>query len=263
MSKPFDVARARELVARRGLGLGEPLYFAAVTASTNDDALAAARNGAPHGATFVADLQTAGRGRRGARWTAVDRDDLTFSVLLHLALDPSSGAALTLAVGLAVRDACARRVAPAATVKWPNDVWVNDEKLAGILVESTLAAGRPSAVVVGIGINVLTRTFPNDLAHPATSLALLHAGDLGRAELLVDVLDELERRVTAFEREGGLGPTRDEFVRHDALVGRLVQIDDGRRGIAEGIDVNGALLLRTDDDDVERVTAGTVTLVRQ
>lgn len=256
MNAPFDAARAERLLRARGGGIGVPLAFSPVTGSTNDDALAAARAGAPHGATFVADLQTSGRGRRGARWTAPAQDDLTFSVLLRPALEPSASAALTLAVGLAVRDACARRIAAVVRIKWPNDVWVGDEKLAGILVESTLHSGRPSAVVIGVGINVGTRTFPGDLAHPATSLALCGADELRREELLVDVLDEIGRRVATFERDG-FAPMLDEFERYDALHGRRVAVD-GRTGVADGIDASGALRLRADDGTLTCVTSGTV-----
>lgn len=259
MSSPFDTARANALLPSRGGTLGRPLQFVDVTTSTNDDALEAARAGAPHGATFVADLQTAGRGRRGARWSAPAGDDLTFSVLLRPKLEPASASALTLAIGLAVRAACARRVSAPVSLKWPNDLWVLDRKLAGILVESTLHAGRPSAVVAGVGINVCSREFPPDLAHPATSLALLDAESVDRAELLVDVLSAISERVDAFERDG-LSSMLEEFERHDALAGRRVEVD-GRVGVAAGISASGALRMRCDDGTVADIATGTVRIV--
>lgn len=258
MSPSFDAARAERLIAERAIAVGTPLVFSPVTGSTNDDALAAARSGAPHGATFVADLQTHGRGRRGAQWFAPEGEDLTFSVLLYPELEPSSAAGLTLAVGLAVRDACARRITAPVDVKWPNDVWVQGDKLAGILLESSLQGGKPSTVVVGVGINVFTLSFPDDLAHPATSLARAGAAQVTREDLLVDALEQIARRTAEFARDG-LGLMLEEFSRHDALAGRRVEVD-GRAGIGDGIDASGALRIRDDAGAVLLVTSGTVTL---
>src|SRR5262245_9701989 len=106
------------------------------TESTMDDALRAARGGAPHGATFVADEQTRGRGRRGGVWISAPREDLTFSVLLRPARQASHYVAFSLAVGLAVRDAVAPWVSTPVRLKWPNDVLAGEKKLAGVLIES-------------------------------------------------------------------------------------------------------------------------------
>src|SRR5258708_37463426 len=152
-----DLRQAPELIAARGGQLGRPLHLAATTASTNDDAKRAAKAGAPHGATWVAEAQTEGRGRQGRTWTSSSGESLLFSVLVRLDLSPSKVPRVALVAGLAVRDAVAR-AAPAATVeiKWPNDVLIDGRKVAGILVESVTTAsgsGRSHAVVVGIGIN--------------------------------------------------------------------------------------------------------------
>lgn len=252
----FDPARAEALLAGRHAVLGRPLDYRAVTGSTNDDAMAAARAGAPHGATFVADEQTAGRGRRGHRWSAAPGENLTFSVLLRPRLELERLSALTLAVGLAVRDAVARRVRAPVQVKWPNDVFVGGRKIAGILVESQLTAGRLSAVVVGVGFNVGMRELPEEIRESATSLALLDAAELDREALLVDLLEALATRAETYER-AGLEPMLDELARHDALRGTRVRIE-GVEGIARGIDRDGALLVEDSAGTRRRVLSGTV-----
>lgn len=252
----FDAERCTSLLAERGIALGRPLDYRATTRSTNDDAMAAARAGAPHGATFVADEQTAGRGRRGHRWSSSPGESLTFSVLLRPALTLERLSALTLAVGLAVRDAVAPRVAAPVLVKWPNDVLVQEKKLAGILVESQLSGGALSAVVIGIGINVAAHELPEEIRDIATSLALSGATDLDREALLADLLEALARRVGAYER-AGLAPMLDELRRHDALRGQRVSID-GVSGTASGIDDDGALLVDDFAGTRRRVLSGTV-----
>ncbi len=252
----FDENRARALLEARGASLGRPLAYRTVTGSTNDDAMAAARAAAPHGATFVADEQTSGRGRRGHRWSSAAGESLTFSVLLRPKLSLERLSALTLAVGLAVRDAVAMRVELDVQVKWPNDVLVGGRKLAGILVESQVTGGALSAVVVGVGLNVAMRELPDEIQSTATSLALLGAADLDRETLLVDFLQALERRVRSYER-AGLEPMLEDLARHDALEGKRVRID-AISGIVRGIDRDGALLVEDDAGTRHRVLAGTV-----
>jgi len=221
--------------------------------------MAAARAGAPHGLTFVADEQISGRGRRGHRWSAAPGDDLVFSVLLRPRLELERLSALTLAVGLAVRDAVAPRVEAPVTVKWPNDVFVSGRKLAGILVESQLAAGKLSAVVVGVGLNVGTRELPEELRDSATSLSLLGVSGPGREVLLVDLLEALGARVGSYER-AGLEPMLDELRRHDALRGRRVRIE-GVTGTAQGVDRDGALVVEDGAGARHRILSGTVETI--
>ncbi len=252
----FDAGRCAALLAERGAALGRPLDYRAVTESTNDDAMAAARAGASHGATFVADAQTAGRGRRGHRWSATPGDNLTFSVLLRPKLELERLSALTLAVGLAVRDAVAPRVTEPVQLKWPNDVLVGGRKLAGVLVESQLAGGALSAVVVGVGLNVAMRELPEEIRDLATSLALLGATDLDREALLVDLLEALARRVSSYQR-AGLESMLEELRAHDALAGTRVRIE-AVAGYARGIDRDGALLVEDDAGTRHRILSGTV-----
>ncbi|MET0794868.1 MAG: biotin--[acetyl-CoA-carboxylase] ligase [Polyangiaceae bacterium] len=230
-----------------------------VTGSTNDNALLAARAGAPHGSLFVADEQTAGRGRRGNTWLAAPGESLLFSVLLRPQLELPQVSALTLAIGLALRDAIAPLIAPLALLKWPNDLYVAGKKLAGVLVESQLQGDRLQAVVVGVGLNVATREFPAEIAARATSLALLGAASLEREILLHELLNAVARRVDAYQRTGVAG-ILDELNAADALRDRRVRVDS-LIGCGCGLDAQGRLLLLDDAGQTHAVSSGTVELL--
>jgi BirA family biotin operon repressor/biotin-[acetyl-CoA-carboxylase] ligase len=256
----FDGERFTELRRAHGAHLGEPLTLMAETRSTNDDAMEAARRGALHGATFVADAQSHGRGRRGARWSSPPGENLLVSVLLRPELSVQRAGTLTLAVGLAVRDVVAARVPGPVRIKWPNDVWVADAKIAGILLESQLEGERVAVVVAGIGLNVAMRTLPEELRGIATSLVLAGDPDARREEVLAELLAELERRLAVHEREG-LAPVLPELSRHDALRGRRVTVGE-LEGTAAGIAEDGALLVDTARGR-HRVVSGGVSLAGQ
>ncbi|HSO36140.1 MAG TPA: biotin--[acetyl-CoA-carboxylase] ligase [Labilithrix sp.] len=255
-----DLARASATIAARGIGLGAPLSVVDETESTNDAAKRGARAGAPHGATWLAESQTAGRGRQGRAWLSPRGENLLFSVLLRLACPPARVPPLSLVSGLAVRDAVARALGAArdgdVVVKWPNDVLVRGKKIAGVLVESALAGAKVEYVIVGIGINVLTRSFPDEVAALATSIALEGGQDLDRAEILADVLAGLARDVELVAHRG-LGLVHARLTRHDALSGHEVESTDSPlRGTACGIDLEGRLLVRAADGTVTKVASG-------
>jgi BirA family biotin operon repressor/biotin-[acetyl-CoA-carboxylase] ligase len=230
-----------------------------VTGSTNDDAIAAARSGAPHGSVFIADEQTAGRGRRGHAWLAAPGESLLFSVLLRPKLELPQVSALTLAIGLALRDAVAPLVSAPAELKWPNDLLVAGKKLAGVLVESQLQGDQLQSVVVGVGLNVATRDFPAEIAGTATSLALLGATRLEREALLFGVLDAIATHFEAYTQSGVAG-ILGELNAADALRGKRVRVE-GNAGVGRGLDEHGRLLIEAEDGTTNAVLSGTVELL--
>jgi BirA family biotin operon repressor/biotin-[acetyl-CoA-carboxylase] ligase len=248
-----DLARAEEAIGARGGRLGRPLHLLRETPSTNDEAKHGAKSGAPHGSTWVAESQTDGRGRQGRTWISPRGENLLFSVLVRVKCAATRLPLISLVAGLAVLDA-ARRVAPSTEIqlKWPNDVVVSsgarDEdrllKLAGILVETFMVGSTVDAVIVGVGINVHTRVFPDAIAHTATSLARIATRPLDRAEILADVLEGLDRDVELVVARG-LGVVHARLREHDALLGRRVRSDE-REGIARGIDLEGRLVVERD-----------------
>jgi BirA family transcriptional regulator, biotin operon repressor / biotin---[acetyl-CoA-carboxylase] ligase len=255
----FDSARFEAERASRRLTLGRPLSWREVTQSTNDDALAAAKRGAPHGALFGAEAQERGRGRRGSEWVSAPGAGLWVSLLLRPELSPELAPGLSLCAGLAVREAVAARVAEKVLVKWPNDVLAGGHKLGGILVESQVTGARFGSVVIGIGINVAQTAFPDVLSKIATSLALLSARDANREQLLADVLSQLEVRLERLASQGMPGIAQD-LRPHDALLGRRLRVDS-LDGTGSGIDDAGRLLLRKQDGQIEALVSGHVELL--
>jgi BirA family transcriptional regulator, biotin operon repressor / biotin---[acetyl-CoA-carboxylase] ligase len=215
--------------------IGRPRVHHRVTDSTNERARALAGAGAPHGTLVTADEQTAGRGRQGREWTAAPGSALLMSLVLR---DPPE--ALPLAAAVAVCEA----LPVEAAIKWPNDIWLGNEKVAGILVE-----GRPQEgwAVLGIGVNV------------GDAPPLEHATSLGGA---IGVEDLLSRLLTALD--GWLRrPLPDVLAAwrsRDALFGQPVRWQNGS-GKGVGIDESGALLVDT-DSGVVALDAGEVHLLR-
>ena len=259
-----DLTEAPGLVAALGCGLGRPMILLAETSSTNDVATRAARDGAPHGATWVAEQQTRGRGRRGHAWLSPPGEGLLFSVLLRVACVPARIPPIALVAGLAVRDAVAAASGASIAIKWPNDVLASGRKVAGVLVEAVTVGSRVEAIVIGIGINVHTRAFPAEIADTATSIARVASpgsAPLDRAAILAGVLAGLDRDVHVVVGRG-LGLLRGRLEQADALRDHRVRSDGGEEGMASGIDEDGRLLVRRDDGILTRWSAGEVHLVR-
>jgi BirA family biotin operon repressor/biotin-[acetyl-CoA-carboxylase] ligase len=213
--------------------IGLPRVHHRTTDSTNARARELAAAGAPHGTLVTADEQDAGRGRQGRSWLAAPGEAVLLSVVVR-ELSPM----LPLAAAVAVADACAA-LAPAGDVaiKWPNDVWIDRRKVAGILVE-----GRPQEgwAVVGIGLNVRTCEFPEELREIATSLALA-GSDATVADALDALVDRLDRWLDASD-DAVLDAWRDR----DALAGERIEWAGGS-GTAAGVDETGGLLVELDD----------------
>jgi len=211
--------------------LGDPRIHHAETGSTNEEARNLAMAGATHGTLVTADTQTAGRGRQGRVWSAPPKSSLLCSLVLH---NPPN--LLPLAAGLAVADTVATHGFQ-PKVKWPNDVLVEDRKIAGILAE-----GRPSEgwAVLGIGINVATRIedLPPELHGTAATLGLT-PDDV--EPVLADLLGSLETRLQQPE-----GKLLDDFRSVDALLGREISWSGGvASGVGAGIDGTGRLIVTT------------------
>jgi BirA family biotin operon repressor/biotin-[acetyl-CoA-carboxylase] ligase len=259
-----DSERTLRLLDARGVTIGRPLTWLGVTGSTNDDAKRGAREGAPHGATWVADAQANGRGRQGRAWLSAPGENLLFSVLLRVPCLPARVPPLALVAGLAVRDAVAACVPHRQVgLKWPNDVLVDGRKIAGVLVEASVQGGKVGSVVVGVGVNVGTRSFPADIAARATSIALISADGVGaippsRAELLVSILARLSETVPLAAARG-LAPLLSRLDAVCVLRGHRVRSETAE-GTALRIDEDGRLVVRRVDGAVERWAAGEVHL---
>lgn len=232
--------------------------------STNDRLGALARAGAAPWTVVLAEEQTAGRGRSGARWHSAPGEGLLLSVLLPTA-PAGVPAHLTLTVGLAVARAVDAAAGVSSRIKWPNDVLVDDRKVAGILCETASggprgrSAATPGGVVAGVGINVRAPAggFPAEVAGRATALEAAAGGPVSRAGLATGLLRALRPLVAS---DGWSVEARRELVERDALVGRRIATHVGD-GVARGLDEDGALLVETAPGVRRRVVGGSVRML--
>ena len=231
--------------------------------STNTAAMAAAAEGAPEGAVFLAEEQTAGRGRGARSWQSARSTGIYCSVVLRPALSPSDVLVLSLAAGLAVKAAIEQVNAGARIdLKWPNDVLIAGKKVCGILTEMNAEATRVRYVVVGIGINVNQPNFPKELEAAATSLRLATGSEWSRVELTTTLLKSLDREYRLLvELKDARQSILRRFTENSSWVrGKQVRIDEngGRlEGTTEGLDDRGFLQVRT-TQGLQTILSGTV-----
>jgi BirA family biotin operon repressor/biotin-[acetyl-CoA-carboxylase] ligase len=231
--------------------------------STNTVAMAAAAEGAAEGSVFLAEEQTAGRGRGANTWQSARSTGIYCSVVLRPALPPSEVLVLALAAGLAVRAAIGQvdsRVS--ADLKWPNDVLSDGKKVSGILTEMNAEATRVRYIVVGIGINVNQASFPKELESNATSLRMATGSEWSRVELTAALLKSLDREYRLLvEQPDARQSILRRFAEQSSWVrGKQVRVEEnGSRieGTTEGLDQRGFLLVRT-AERLQTVLSGTV-----
>lgn len=229
------------------------------TDSTNADAHVLARAGEPEGVVLVADHQLAGRGRLGRTWQAPPRSSLLTTVLLR---PPAESVDLVMiAVATAMAEAVRTVTSVEARLKWPNDLVVDDRKLAGVLAESEWLDGQP-AVCVGIGVNCnWPDDVPAELAGTLVALNHLTGSDVDREELLVAFLRALEARYAELDR----GALVQEWRARSATLGRRVRVEVGDEtfeGLAADITTHGHLVVASDDGTTRDVTIGDVKHLR-
>ncbi|WBB77479.1 biotin--[acetyl-CoA-carboxylase] ligase [Micromonospora sp. WMMD882] len=279
---PLNAARLRRaLVAPNGPW--RRLELTPETASTNADVAEAAQAGEPEGLVVVAERQSAGRGRRGRNWQSPPRAGIATSVLLRPGeavperdwspASPTGYGWLPLLAGVALVEAVSRLAELDARLKWPNDLLVDDAKCAGVLVEVVPGGGpsRPSAVVLGVGLNVTLRAdeLPeNPTGLPATSLQLAGATATDRDPLLRALLRAVATWYDRWRVAGGdaVGSgLRDAYLAACGTIGRPVRVllpaGDELTGTATGVDADGQLLVATAQGE-RRLAAGDVLHLR-
>jgi BirA family biotin operon repressor/biotin-[acetyl-CoA-carboxylase] ligase len=213
----------------------------------------------------TSELQHAGRGRRGRRWIAPFGAGLALSVAWTFSEGAGTLAALSLSVGVAISRALARAGAAGVTLKWPNDIWFEDRKMGGVLIELKAEAGGSAHVVIGLGLNVvLTTAARREIEAGGVRVAsVADACSEAPSRNLVcgAILDELLSMLSEFEREG-FAAFRDAWMALDALSGRPARVVLGGvviSGTARGVDAEGALLLET-GEGMQRFVSGEASL---
>jgi len=255
----FEEIELRELRTRF---FGRPVRSYGLTDSTNQRLLEWAGEGAPHGASCIAEAQSAGRGRQGRNWTSESGQGLFASLLLRPERALAGVSSFSLVVALAVAGALRETGLCRAQLKWPNDIWWRERKLAGILLEAR--GGSNPMVVVGLGLNLWTPSggWPAELRDRAIALEEGPLTPPVAAEIWGEVLNQLEPRWELYSVEG-FAAFQQEWRASDLLMGRAVEIEEGGhrlRAQVDGVDPQGRLLVRLDDGRKRALEAGEVHL---
>ena len=232
-----------------------PLLLLEEVASTNDELLQLAAQGAVDGTALAASRQTAGRGRRGHSWHSLPGRHVFVSVLHRSRLGAPQLAGLTLDIGVAVAGVI-DSLGLSTTLKWPNDILLGGKKVGGILCELVDSGAGPS-VVIGLGLNVQAVELPSDLAQATTlAAALPDEVELDRETLTIDLVRAIRRACAAYDARGA--PDIGAWQARSPSMGRRVrQVSDRRAGLITGVAADGALLVHWDGGEgPERFLAG-------
>lgn len=246
---------------------GRLQHFASID-STNTALLAAAAEGAPEGTVYLADEQTAGRGRGSHQWHSAPGDGLYVSALVRSPLPLSRALWISLATGLAAWQGISALTALDVDIRWPNDLLINtlrgSRKVGGILVETAVEAEQLRYAVIGIGINVNHAELPPELAQLATSLRLETGHAISREGLLIDLLRALDLELTRLEH-GGDGLLQRFSEVSTWVRGKRVHVAEagGYTGVTAGLDANGFLMVNAEDGTRRTVLSGGVREAEQ
>jgi BirA family transcriptional regulator, biotin operon repressor / biotin---[acetyl-CoA-carboxylase] ligase len=258
----FDIERFRGLLRTRVVG--QRCYAFDVLASTNTSLYALGRQGEPEGTVILADEQTAGRGQADKLWISPPRCNLYVSVLLRPSIAPAQAPLLSLLAAVALVDTL-RQEGAICGIKWPNDVLIQQRKVAGILTEMELHQDAVQFVVVGIGINVnmTQEDLEDQLASvplPATSLQVSLAREISREALLAALMGNLEVWYDRFITHG-VTVLQEAWEARSLMHGRRIRAQTSGiawEGTAEGIDHGGRLQLRQDNGSLVALTSAEV-----
>jgi BirA family biotin operon repressor/biotin-[acetyl-CoA-carboxylase] ligase len=226
--------------------------------STNDVAAALAERGQPEGTVVIADAQSAGRGRHGRTWESPAGAGLYMSAITRPA--PPAIGLLTIAAGVAMAEGIQAATGLTPRLKWPNDLYMDGRKLAGILAEAGTSANGVQHVVLGCGVNLMPAAYPPDVATRATSIESELGRAVDRGLIVVECLAALQDRYRDLQSNASAGVIARWRNRAVTTFGRRVEWDVAgvtRQGVAEDIDETGALLVR-DGQSRARVISGEV-----
>jgi BirA family biotin operon repressor/biotin-[acetyl-CoA-carboxylase] ligase len=238
------------------------IIYAEAVNSTNTLAKALAARGAPEGTLVLAEAQTGGRGRMGRAWFSPAGTNLLFSILLRPAFNPESVFMLTMILALATIDAIQSGCGLSSMIKWPNDLYVGNKKLAGILTEFSVEGKSIEYVVLGLGLNVNWSPDEGEkITHPATSIFRETGTQRDRSDLLVQIL----RCFEAYYRDGASGKIDPFYERWNDLcliLGKEVVIESKEKihGKAVRIDRDGALIIEDSQGKEQKIISGDVSL---
>ena len=240
---------------------GKTVHFARKTDSTNLWIKRLAKEGAPEGTLALAEFQSAGRGRLGRSWEVPEGTSVMMSILLRPKFEPQYAPTLTLVMGMAVAKAV-KNLGFDVSIKWPNDVVVSHKKICGILTEMGVRDGKIDYAVIGVGINVNIREFPEEMADKATSLYLESGKEFDRSQIPGLVMEAFEEYYEKFAATCDLSGLKEEYESILANYNQPVRVlaKEPYEGVARGITDGGELLVEKTDGTIVAVSAGEVSV---
>lgn len=259
-----DTLNASEI--KRYLGSGEigcQIYFAEEIDSTNTWAKQLAAEGAPSGSLVCANMQTAGKGRRGRNWASPKGESLCMTLILRPEILPQNASSLTLVMGLSTAQALRNLLGLDVQIKWPNDIVISGKKLCGILTEMSATMTGIDYVIIGVGINVNQMTFSDEIKDIATSAALEKGEYVSRAQIAAEVMKQFEINYHEFLKTSDLSGLREAYDEMMVNRGRVVKVlSPGNEfmGTAVGTNEKGELLVEKDNGEIEAIYAGEVSV---
>ena len=240
---------------------GKTVHFARETDSTNLWIKRLAKEGASEGTLALAEFQSAGRGRLGRSWEVPEGTSVMMSILLRPKFEPQYAPTLTLVMGMAVAKAV-KNLGFDVSIKWPNDVVVSHKKICGILTEMGVRDGKIDYAVIGVGINVNIKEFPEEMADKATSLYLESGKEFDRSQIPGLVMEAFEEYYEKFAATCDLSGLKEEYESILANYNQPVRVlaKEPYEGVARGITDGGELLVEKTDGPIVAVSAGEVSV---
>ena len=240
---------------------GKTVHFARETDSTNLWIKRLAKEGASEGTLALAEFQSAGRGRLGRSWEVPEGTSVMMSILLRPKFEPQYAPTLTLVMGMAVAKAV-KSLGFDVSIKWPNDVVVSHKKICGILTEMGVRDGKIDYAVIGVGINVNIKEFPEEMVDKATSLYLESGKEFDRSQIPGLVMEAFEEYYEKFAATCDLSGLKEEYESILANYNQPVRVlaKEPYEGVARGITDGGELLVEKTDGTIATVSAGEVSV---
>ena len=242
---------------------GKKVVYYDETDSTNNQAKAYGEKGEAHGTLFVADMQAAGKGRRGRAWVSPAGSSIYMTILLHPDVLPTKAPQLTLVMAMAVAEGIRKVTGLETKIKWPNDIIVHGRKVCGILTEMSTEIDYINYVVIGDGINVNQETFPEEIRDTATSLKIETGSSVRRSVLIATIMECFEQFYEVFMTTEDLSGLQERYNAMLVNLGREVRVlEPGNEYEAHALGINrtGELIVRTPDGQEKEIYAGEVSV---
>lgn len=242
--------------------MGQEVVYLEVVDSTNNEAKKLAREGAKEGTLVIADEQQGGKGRLGRTWSSPPKEGIWMSLILRPEILPSEASQLTLIAGANMCEAIKKETGLDAKIKWPNDIVVNGKKVCGILTEMSAQVEGIDYVVVGIGVNVNMKAFPEDLPY-ASSLAIEGGKTYGRKQIVRSFLEGFEKDYESYMKKPNLSFIKERYEQNCITLHKTVKLisrDEEIVAYALQINEEGALIVEMEDGTKKNISFGEVSV---